>query len=81
MGSPTKPYCIAHGTLLNVMCQPGWEWGFKGEWNHIFIWLSPFTIHKTITTLLIGYTPIQNICSVKKELNSNIKNKVGEAKK
>ena len=18
---------IAHGTLLNVMCQPGWEWG------------------------------------------------------
>ena len=24
-----KTYCIAHGTLLNVMCQPRWEqfWG------------------------------------------------------
>ena len=21
----TRTYCIAHGTLLNVMCQPGWE--------------------------------------------------------
>ena len=23
----TKIYCRAHGTLLNVMWQPGWEWG------------------------------------------------------
>ena len=22
-----KNYCLAHGTLLNVMCQPGWERG------------------------------------------------------
>ena len=22
---PTKTYCLAHGTLLNVMQQPGWE--------------------------------------------------------
>ena len=25
----TKVYCIAHGTLLNVMWQPGWEGGLK----------------------------------------------------
>ena len=62
------------------MCQPGWGWGFEGEWNHIYGWLSPFTIHKTITTLLIGYTSKQNVCCVKKKF-SNIKNKVGEAKK
>ena len=26
---PTRTYCIAHGTLLNVMCQPGWEEGLE----------------------------------------------------
>ena len=24
-GKPTRAYCIAHETLLNVMCQPGWD--------------------------------------------------------
>ena len=24
-----KAYCIAHGTLLSVMCQPGWEGGLR----------------------------------------------------
>ena len=30
------------------------------EWIHVHVWLSPFAVPKTITTLLIGYTPIQN---------------------
>ena len=29
------------------------------EWIHVHVWLSPFAVPKTITTLLIGYTPIQ----------------------
>ena len=37
--------CIAHETLLNVMCQPGWEWGLGGEWINEHLWLSPFTVY------------------------------------
>ena len=43
---------------------------FGGEWVHVYVWLtyilhrSPETITtcspETITTLLIGYTPVQN---------------------
>ena len=33
------------GNLLNVMWQPGWEGGFGGEWVHVYVWLSPFTVH------------------------------------
>ena len=33
------------------------EGEFKGEWIHVHVGLSP---PETITTLLIGYTPIQN---------------------
>ena len=32
------------GTLLSVMWQPGWE-GSLGENGHVFVWLSPFTVH------------------------------------
>ena len=32
-----KTYCIAQQTLLNVMCQPGWEGGFGGEWLHVYV--------------------------------------------
>ena len=28
------PFFIAHGTQLNVMCQPGWEGALGGEWIH-----------------------------------------------
>ena len=54
--------CIAHGTLFNVMCQPGWEVGFGGEWMHVYVWLSTSThcSPETITTLLISCTLIQN---------------------
>ena len=34
---------------------------FRGEWIHVYAWLSPFAIYlKTLTVLLIIYTPIQN---------------------
>ena len=35
----------------------------RGECTHEYVWLNPFTVHcwpETITTLLTGYTPIQN---------------------
>ena len=41
---PTETYCIAQGTLHNVMRQPGWE-QFEGEWIHVYVCLSPFTVH------------------------------------
>ena len=57
-------YCIAHGTLLNVMCQPGWErslgenrymcmYGWVPSlftWNyHNFVnWLCPNTKQKSL---------------------------------
>ena len=33
----TKTYCIAHETLLNVMCQPGWEEGL-GETGYMYMY-------------------------------------------
>ena len=35
---------------------------FRGEWIHVYVWLSPFTIHLKLSQhcLLIGFTPIQN---------------------
>ena len=52
-----KTYHIAHGTLLNVMCQPGWE----GVWRTMdtcICMAEPFCHSPDITTkLLIVYTP------------------------
>ena len=33
---------------------------FGGEWIHVYVWLSPITVHLKLTTLLIDYIPIQN---------------------
>ena len=55
--------------------------GLGGQWMHVYVWLSPFAVHLTITTLLIGYSPIRNALVLKKkkrkkERNTNkIKNK------
>ena len=32
-----RSYCIAQGTLLNVVWQPGWEWGL-GENGYMCIY-------------------------------------------
>ena len=53
--------CIAHGTLLSVMWQPGWE-GTSGENGYMCVNMAE-SLHyspEITTTLLIGYTPIQN---------------------
>ena len=39
---------------------------FGGEWIHVYVWLSPITVHLKLTTLLIDYIPIQNIFGFKK---------------
>ena len=60
----TRTCCIAHGTLLNVMWQPGW----KGIWERMDIWIcvaeSPCCPSETTTTLLIGYERETESCSV-----------------
>ena len=61
-----KTYCIANGTLLNVMYQPGLEGAVWGRMDTCiciseFLRCSP----GTTTILLIGYTPIQNVYGVK----------------
>ena len=58
----TRTYCIAQGTLLDVICMAAWLGGeFGREWIHVYVWLSPFTAHlKLSQKLLISYTPIQN---------------------
>ena len=33
-------HCIAQGTLLNVMWQPGWDRSLGEEWIHIYAWES-----------------------------------------
>ena len=53
-------YCRAHGTLLNVMWQPGCE-GRMGENGYMYIIVESFCyLSETITTFLISYTPISN---------------------
>ena len=41
---------------------------FGGEWIHVYIWLSLFTVHQKLSQhyLLISYTPIQNKLFFKK---------------
>ena len=34
---PTRTYCIAQRTLLNIMCQPGWE-GSLGENGYMYMY-------------------------------------------
>ena len=54
-GLPCSPWNSAQCYVAAWM---GGEFG--GEWIRVYIWLSPFTVHLKLTTLLIGYTSIQN---------------------
>ena len=48
------------------MCQPGWEGGWR---ENGYVYMYPESLHyspETIKTLLIGYSPIQNVFGVKK---------------
>ena len=55
-----KTCCIAHETVLSVMCQPGWErfWGRTDTCKCMVE--SPRCSPETTTLLLIDYIPIQN---------------------
>ena len=50
-GITARSYCIAQGTLHNTIWQPEWE-------GTLFTTESLCYPPETITTLLIGYTPI-----------------------
>ena len=50
--------CYFHGTLLNVMCQPGWEWSLGIMATCLYVAESLPCLPETTITLLIGYTPI-----------------------
>ena len=43
-------------SLLNVMWQPRWQ-RVRGEWIHVYVWLSPFAVHLKLSQhcLLISY--------------------------
>ena len=54
---------LLYGIENSVQCYGAvWMGGeFGGEEIHVYVWLSPFTVPpKIITTLLIGYNPMQN---------------------
>ena len=53
-------YCIAQGTLLNIMWQHGWDevWGIIDTCKCMAESLC--CTPETITTLLVDYSPIQN---------------------
>ena len=53
-------YCIAHGTPLNVMCQPGWREVWERMDTCICMDKSLHYSHETATTLLMDYIPIQS---------------------
>ena len=63
----TRTCYRAQGTLLSVMWPPGWEgvWGRMG--TCVCVAEAPCCSPETITTLLIGYTPIQNKKQIKRK--------------
>ena len=45
---------------------PAWmEAGFGGEWIHVYVWLNLHRSLLAVTTLSIGYTPVQNVFGLK----------------
>ena len=42
------------------MWQLGWERGFRREWIHVYVWLSPFTFLLKLSRDLLSYTRIQS---------------------
>ena len=36
---------MAHGTVFNVMWQPGREQSLRENWISVYVWLSSFTVH------------------------------------
>ena len=53
----SKVYCIAHGTLLNVMCQSEWKCTL-GENRYTNYMTESLAVSPGTITLLTGDTPI-----------------------
>ena len=55
---------LLSGTWNSAQCYVAvWTGGkFGGEWIHVYVWLSSFTVHLRLSQhcLSIGYTPMQN---------------------
>ena len=69
---------VQHRELCSVFCGSLDGRGVWGKWMDVYVWLGPFAAHlklpqccSSITTLLIGYTPIQNKKFLKWEKNLN----------
>ena len=52
-------YSTKNSAQYYVAAWMGGEFG--GEWIHVYVWLSPFTVHLKLSQhcLLIGYTPVK----------------------
>lgn len=63
--------CQTHGTLLNVIWQPGWEGGL-GENGNMYVYMAESLGYspEIIMTLFISYIPIQNKKLKKKRLKN-----------
>ena len=61
---------VDHLQLCSMLCGSLDGRGIGEEWIHVYLWLSPFTVHLKLLQhcLLINYTPVQN-----KKFN-NVKN-------
>ena len=53
---------LLHSTGNSAQCYVAAWMEFGGEWIHVHVWLSPFTVHQKLSQhcLLISYTPIEN---------------------
>ena len=60
MVNKQRPICTAHGTLPNVIWQPGRKWGLIENASCICMAESLCCSPETITMLLTGYAPMQD---------------------
>ena len=67
MDNKRRPTILAHGTLLNVMCQPEWEGGLERMDTYTCTAESLGCLPENGTILLTGYAPIQNALVLKKK--------------
>ena len=77
MGNKQRPICTAHGTLPNVIWQPGRKWGLMENASCICMAESLCCSPEIITTLLTGYAPLQDkkFKRKKKKIKTTTKNK------
>ena len=69
-----KAYCLAYEPC-SVLCASLDGRGFGGEPTHVHVRLSPSSSPETVTTWLVGCSPIQSLAGVKnlKKQGSEIK--------